>query len=210
MSNLFVLIGKLVSVTDASGRKLAIVRDYSNQITALQTSNGDKHELKINRMGYLEKFATPSGYNVEFHYMSSTGLLESKLDAQNYAYVYKYDDYGRLIQSIAPTGEITFLDFNLTSSGGNINVGSQVVSIKENRVVKRSAGNEGPVRETVFLPDKSLQVNLGPRTVTMKMIPHPVISHSQPVIGGSYPMIGKVKKSNFLKKDLIFDIILSF
>ena len=154
-------------------------------------------------MGYLEKFETPSGYSVEFHYMSSTGLLESKLDSQNYGYVYKYDNYGRLIQSISPTGEITFLHFNLTSSGGNINVGDNVVSIKENRVTKRSL-NGGPVKETVFLPDKSLQVNIGPRTVTLKMIPHPVISHSQPVIGGSYPMVGKVKK--FTINYLIFNL----
>ena len=53
-------------------------------------------------------------------YGSSSGLLLSKLDTGNYGYVYKYDGYGRLLQTVAPTGHLTFLSFNLTKHGGNI------------------------------------------------------------------------------------------
>ena len=56
----------------------------------------------------------------EMRYGSSSGLLTSKLDSGNYGYVYKYDGYGRLVQSAAPTGHLTFLSFNLTKHGGNI------------------------------------------------------------------------------------------
>ena len=39
--------GKLVSIQDSSGRKLLIMRDYSGQVTAIQTSNGQKHVVKM-------------------------------------------------------------------------------------------------------------------------------------------------------------------
>ena len=174
-----------------------MLRDYSGQVTALQTSNGQKHAVKVNRMGNLETFETPEGYHAEFRYVGSTGLLESKLDSQNYGYVFKYDQYGRLGQAVAPTGETTFLTFNLTAQGGNIAVEGSgaraVLSVNDNKVVVTEAGaGEGLV--TTIQPDKTLVVNRGgDRTLTLATITHPVISHSQPVIGDSYPMVGQLR-----------------
>ena len=182
--------GKLVSITDFDGRKLVVLRDYSQQVTALQTSDGQKHAVKVNRMGYLESFTSPQGYQAHFTYASSTGLLQSKLDSQNYGHIFKYDQYGRLIESVSPTGEITFLTFNLTSHGGNIKVGQTVVSVNDNKVTETSLAGRGETRQTTVLPDKSLRVEAGDTVVTLASITHSVIQHSHPIIGDSYPMIG--------------------
>ena len=89
--------GRLVSITDGSGRKLSVLRDYSGQVTALQTSGGHKIVVKINRMGNLESYEQPDGFRIQFQYVSSTGLLLSRLDSNNYGLMFDYDQYGRLI-----------------------------------------------------------------------------------------------------------------
>merc|ERR1711892_33755 len=184
--------GRLVSITDSSGRKLSVLRDYSGQVTAIQTSNGQKHIVKVNRMGYLESFERPDKYKVEFQYVSSTGLLLSKLDSQNYGYMFEYDQYGRLIQSVSPTGEITSLTFNLTSQGGNIKVGERVISVNDNQVSQTSTSNV-PFKETTIYPDRTLFIKQSDRKLTLASGRHPVISHSHPIIGDSYPMIGEMR-----------------
>ena len=182
--------GKLVSITDSSGRKLSILRDYSGQVTAIQTSNGQKNIVGVNRMGYLESFERPDSYKVEFQYVSTTGLLLSRLDSQNYGYMFEYDQYGRLVHSVAPTGEITSLAFNLTSQGGNIKVGESVISVNENKVIQTSAATR---METTVAADRTLTVKKHERRMTLATVRHPVISHSHPIIGDSYPMVGEMR-----------------
>ena len=160
--------GKLVSITDAGGQKLTVIRDYSGQVTALQTADGQKHIVKVNRMGHLESFEQPDGYRVDFHYVASTGLLLSRLDSQHYAQMFQYDQYGRLVGTVAPTGESTPLTFNLTALGGTIQVGAEtVLTVNSNRVARQltaglssgtAAGGSVLVRETLVQPDRSLQV----------------------------------------------------
>ena len=183
--------GRLVSVTDASGRKLSVLRDYSGQVTALQTSSGHKIVVRINRMGYLESYEQPDGYKVQFQYLGQTGLLLSKLDSQNYGLMFQYDQYGRLIQAVAPTGELTQLTFNLTSAGGDIKVGPgdrDVISVQDNSVTQAGAD-----KVTVLESDRSLVVREGEVTTVLASVRHPVISHSQPIIGASYPMVGEMR-----------------
>ena len=182
--------GKLVSIIDSSGRKLSILRDYSGQVTAIQTSNGEKHIVKVNRMGYLESFERPDGYKVELQYVSTTGLLLSRLDSQDYGYMFEYDRYGRLVHTVSPTGEITSLTFNLTSQGGNIKVGESVISVNDNQVSETSAVKR---KETTIEADRSLSVRKHERRMTLATVRHPVISHSHPIIGDSYPMVGEMR-----------------
>ena len=183
--------GRLVSITDTTGRKLSVLRDYSGQVTALQTSSGQKILIKINRMGFLESFRRPDGYSLEFQYISSSGLLLSKLDSQNYGLMFQYDQYGRLIQSVSPTGEITSLAFNLTASGGDIKAGETLINVKENKV-SQLAGSVA-VKETTVLSDRTLKIKEGERRTTLASVRHPVISHSHPIIGDSYPMTGELR-----------------
>ena len=76
----------------------------------------------------------------DFRYHRSTGLIKSKSDNSNLAYVYDYDEYGRLVRAITPTGEALELSFNLTLHGGaTINIRRngiqyQTVTIQDNLV----------------------------------------------------------------------------
>ena len=100
--------------------------------------------------------------------MASTGLLLSRLDSQHYAQMFQYDQYGRLVGTVAPTGESTPLTFNLTALGGTIQVGAEtVLTDNSNRVARQlpaglssgtAAGGSVLVRETLVQPDRSLQV----------------------------------------------------
>ena len=184
--------GKLVSITDPSGRKLSVLRDYSGQVTALQSSSGHKIVVKINRMGYLESYEQPDGYKINFQYLSTSGLLLSRLDTQNYGLMFEYDQYGRLIQSVAPTGEMTRLTFNLTSSGGNIKVGEAFINVDDNQVSQMMGTGEA-YKVTTIDSDRSLLIKQGDTKTILASVRHPVISHSHPIIGDSYPMIGEMR-----------------
>ena len=186
--------GRLVSITDASGRKLSVLRDYSGQVTALQTSGGHKVVVKINRMGNLESYEQPDGFRIQFQYVSSTGLLLSRLDSANYGLMFDYDQYGRLIQAVAPTGELTRLTFNLTSSGGNIKVGDTVIHVNDNHVSQsQKSSADIAFRDTTIDSDRSLVIKEGEKRIILASVRHPVISHSHPIIGDSYPMIGEMR-----------------
>ena len=150
--------GRLDSVTDAAGRKLTIMRDLRGQVEALRTSSGEKYTIKMSRVGDLETFREDStGQTTEFKYLHSTRLLRSKLDlGRDAATFYDYDDNGRLVGVVAPTGERTDLKFNLTSSGAAIEVTKgertvRVLQLKEDRI----ASAEGVVS---IMADKSLKV----------------------------------------------------
>lgn len=125
---------------------------------ALRTSSGEKFTIKMSRVGDLETFTEDStGQTSEFKYLHSTRLLRSKLDlARDAATFYDYDDNGRLVGVVAPTGERTDLRFNLTSNGAAIEVTKgeravRVLQLKEDKV----ASAEGVVS---IMADKSLKV----------------------------------------------------
>ena len=80
-----------------------------------------------------------------FRYHRSTGLIKSKSDNSNLAYAYDYDEYGRLLRAITPTGEALELSFNLTLHGGaTINIKRngiqyQTVTIQDNLVSTKAS-----------------------------------------------------------------------
>ena len=61
----------------------------------------------MSRVGDLETFREDStGQTTEFKYLHSTRLLRSKLDlSRDAATFYDYDDNGRLVGVVAPTGK---------------------------------------------------------------------------------------------------------
>ena len=89
---------------------------HSAQVEALRTSSGEKYTIRMSRVGDLETFREDAtGRATEFKYLHSTRLLRSKLDAgSSAATFYDYDDNGRLVGAVAPTGERVDLGFNLT------------------------------------------------------------------------------------------------
>ena len=187
--------GKLSSVTDASGNKLTIMRDYKGQVNALQTSNGHKYNLKMSRVGDLEIFETPTKAKTMFKYLRSKGLRRSKRDSSNKAYVYEYDEYGRLINAITPTGEAISLEFNLTSVGGAaINVRKDGEFYKVYRIQEDQVSNADATEVISIGADKTLTgKTTWSGTSTLATISHPVIAKtSDPVMADSFPMVGEM------------------
>ena len=137
---------------------------------ALRTSSGEKYTIKMSRVGDLETFRVDStGQTTEFKYLHSTRLLRSKLDlGRDAATFYDYDDNGRLVGVVAPTGERTDLKFNLTSNGAAIEVTEgkrtvRVLQLKEDRV----ASFEGVIS---IMADKSLKVTYISRYPVMSAV----------------------------------------
>ncbi|XP_041781162.1 teneurin-a isoform X2 [Anopheles merus] len=101
--------GKLSTVTDSSGNKIQFLRDYSNVVSSIENGQDYKTELKISPSGLLTKVSARSGggrkVEVLLDYESNSGLLISRTEGQE-SFIYQYDDFGRCVKVIAPSGEI--------------------------------------------------------------------------------------------------------
>ena len=116
--NVNAINGKISSVSDAAGNKIYILRDYSNQVKSIENSQGEKCRLSMNRQGLLASFSTPSNYVIKFNYQGNLdALLTSRTDSWGKSTLYKYDEYGRVIQVILPTGDVMRLNNRLAFDG---------------------------------------------------------------------------------------------
>ena len=115
--------GKVSTVTDSAGNKIFLLRDYSNQVTSIENTRGHKCRLRMSRTRLLQEFSTPEGRNVTFDYHGSSGLLKSRADSgRGQSVSYQYDDNGRLISAISPTGQVVKLTFDLSLKGASVQV----------------------------------------------------------------------------------------
>ena len=122
--------GKLSTVTDSAGNKIFLLRDYSNQVTSVENTRGSggggKCRLRMSRSRLLQEFSTPDGRNVTFDYHGSTGLLKSRTDSgRGQSVAYSYDDNGRLVSAVSPTGQLVRLTFDLSIKGASVQVVQQ-------------------------------------------------------------------------------------
>lgn len=133
----------------------------------------------MSRVGDLETFEAPNKYTASFRYHHTSGLLRSKFDNENMAYIYDYDEYGRLVAAVTPTGEVFGLRFNLTARGAAIdltkdNLPYEVVLVQDNLVSVRRwmTSNDRAVKVGA---DKTLtSEDEAGTTVAVATIPHPV------------------------------------
>ncbi|GAB6032657.1 hypothetical protein CHUAL_011535 [Chamberlinius hualienensis] len=96
--------GKLSTVTDASGNKISFLRDYSGKINTIENAQGQKYKIKISKIGLLEGIVTFSNFEITLEYHGSSGLLSGRTDSAGNAYAYHYDENGRLLEAVTPTG----------------------------------------------------------------------------------------------------------
>lgn len=121
--NQFTSSGKLSSVTDAAGNKVFLLRDHAQQVNSIENTKGQKCRLRMSRTKLLSEVNTPDNYNITFDYYSGpSGLLRSKLDSAGRGYVYTYDEFGRLIGAVTPTGKLIRLAFDLSARGATVMV----------------------------------------------------------------------------------------
>jgi len=187
--------GKLSTLVDSYGQKVTLMRDYKGLVNAIQMTNGHKYSLKMSKKGYLETFTAPDGYTANFRYDRSSGLLKSKIDSGNLGYLYDYDEFGRLVKAVFPTGEALTLTFNLTLSGAAIDVKKNglphlEVLVQDQAVSTRSAVSHRQPHVVSVGSDKTL-TSTDPRDQSFELtrLSHPVIAAtSDPVMADSFPM----------------------
>ncbi|XP_050530422.1 teneurin-a isoform X1 [Daktulosphaira vitifoliae] len=117
--------GKLSTVTDGSGNKMLFLRDYSNVVSAIENSQDYKSELVISGAGNLVKFSEKGRSEITFNYDSNSGLLTSRSDSTaegSSLYIYNYDQLGRLVNVVLPTGEIFELSSHISMEDDSFEV----------------------------------------------------------------------------------------
>jgi len=64
----------------------------------------------MDSMGQLASFVGADNLTTRFNYIGNSGLIESKESGIGQTFVYEYDNYGRLIYVIQPTGNRVSID----------------------------------------------------------------------------------------------------
>ncbi|KAK3582840.1 hypothetical protein CHS0354_039985 [Potamilus streckersoni] len=110
--------GKLVGVTDSSGKTIQIERDYDLQAREIISPTGAKRQLLMDNMQRLQRFQASNNHSALFTYDAGSGLLLTKYLSDGKSFVYRYDEMGRLLSISQPTGETTLLqtDVNATDA----------------------------------------------------------------------------------------------
>ena len=102
--------GKLLKVSDSTGNKILLQRDYTHQVQVIENTFGQKYSTKMNSLGKLQSFQITKRQEVKFEYKGNDFLLETVSYSNGDLFNYKYSAEGALIQAITPTGE----SFSLT------------------------------------------------------------------------------------------------
>ncbi|CAL1263020.1 unnamed protein product [Larinioides sclopetarius] len=183
--------GKLSAVTDASGNKMAFLRDQGNSLHTIETARGQKCRVQMGKQGTLEVFVDPDNMETVFDY-DSNGLLVSRSDAAGRSFFYLYDENGRLTQVIKPSGQEIFLTFDLGPDGASVvstdqNKGEHsVVTVKGNTVVSQQGSSA--VKTTIH-QDGVIEVETPwQQGLVWESMPHPVLMGSLPVQAGMFPV----------------------
>ncbi|XP_034946583.1 teneurin-m isoform X3 [Chelonus insularis] len=186
--------GKLSTVTDASGNKVFLLRDYSSQVNSIENTKGQKCRLRMSRLKMLHELSTPDNYNVTFDYHGVTGLLKTKLDSTGRSYVYNYDEFGRLTSAVTPTGKVIDLTFDLSVKGATVKVGQNnrkpiSMLIKGSSVITKIG--EAEQRTTVSGDGSVGFVTSWAHTISTDTLPYAVLGEIEPLLGESYPVPSK-------------------
>ncbi|XP_042895037.2 teneurin-m isoform X2 [Parasteatoda tepidariorum] len=183
--------GKLSAVTDASGNKIAFLRDQGNSLHTIETARGQKCRVQMGKQSILEVFVDPDNMETVFDY-DSNGLLTSRSDAAGRSFFYVYDENGRLTQVVKPSGQETVLTFDLGPDGASVIATDQnkgehsMVTVKGNTVVSQ----QGPVLiKTTIHQDGVIEVETPwQQGLVWESVPHPVLMGTLPVQAGMFPV----------------------
>ena len=190
--------GKLSAVTDPSGNKVSFIRDSGNSLHTIETTRGQKCRVLTNKQGYLEQFINPDNLTTKFTY-EPTGLLVSRSDSAGNSFFYFYDQSGRLIRYVKPTGLSTELTFDFSRNGALIStvdssaesepVKSTVVKVRGESFTTYENGIE--LKTFVHL-DGSIEVDTPWKDVIFwEAQPHKVLQSYLPVQAGMFPVLMK-------------------
>lgn len=149
----------------------------------------------MSRVRMLQEFSSPEGYNYTFDYHGSTGLIKSRQDSSGRASVYSYDEFGRLTQTVSPTGQVINLNFDLGKKGASVRVtkdqnAPEVYFIKGFSVTKRIGKWEQltSIQDTTVVLQQSWN-----KVVTTESVPYNLLGEINPALSDSFPVPGKQK-----------------
>lgn len=186
--------GKLNTVTDASGNRVFLLRDYSAQVNSIENTKGQKCRLRMTRMKMLHELSTPDNYNVTFEYHGLTGLLKTKLDSTGRLFVYNYDEFGRLTSAVTPTGKVIDLSFDLSVKGAEIKVTENTeksvsMLIQGTHVFTQIGDSE---TKTIMNADGgTISISPWGQVTSMDTVSYSILSEIDPILGESYPIPAK-------------------
>ncbi len=188
--------GKLSAVTDASGNKVSFIRDSGNSLHTIETTRGQKCRVVTNKQGFLEQFVNPDNLTTKFTY-DPTGLLISRSDSAGHSFFYIYDQSGRLIRFVEPSGRATELNFDFSRHGALVSTvdSSSEYSSKKNTIVKVRGGSfttyeNGFELKTIVHLDGSVEVETPwHENIFWEAQPHKVLLSFLPVQAGMFPVL---------------------
>lgn len=204
--------GKLSTVTDSTGNKIQFLRDYSNIVSSIENTQDHKSELKISANGLLIKILEKGRTEIEFDYDSNSGLMMSKSNMGD-TIIYQYDDFGRLINLIMPSGEQIRISSNLeyNNLGLDIKIATNSPQLfiqqqdKENISDKLDYTDltlKGGIKKMTMIKQDELyeaQLNLNNNTMMMRspngimiesnaVAEHPILKTTLPIEAEMLPM----------------------
>ena len=102
------VLGRLTKVTDPLGNKLSLKRDYTNRVKTLENTFGQKFEVILSQpAGLLSAIEDVNGNDVRIEYDGDeNGLLQSKRTENGDFTIYRYDEYGRAVETVLSTGDV--------------------------------------------------------------------------------------------------------
>lgn len=119
--------GKLSTVTDSTGNKIQFLRDYSNLVSSIENTQDHKLELKFSPNGFLTKIVEKGKSEIAFDYDENGLMLSRSGDGETF--IHSFNDYGRIVSMILPTGETLKLSSKLnTEYGLQVDVQSTISS----------------------------------------------------------------------------------
>ena len=124
--------GKLSKVTDSADNVIQLMRDVRDEkVTSIENPLKERIQVRLNMRKQLEELVAPNGFNITFRYHVKSRLLRSKIERCGSTYSYDYDNEGRLMRTILPTGQVISLDYVLNERGAKVTVsrdGTEVIS----------------------------------------------------------------------------------
>ncbi|XP_057365537.1 teneurin-a-like [Daphnia carinata] len=117
--------GRLMAIIDSRGNKVDFVRESGGDqlIQAIETSASVKSHLTISRLtGALTHINSSNNCFALFDYDTTSKLLIGRTESDGLTTIYRYDQNGRLVQTVLPDGERYTFDTAATSSNIRISL----------------------------------------------------------------------------------------